>query len=208
MILGAVLLALAACAGAAFAVNQAFSKTDTTKRTITEPVRAVVIDADAGDVRLVRGTGAIHVTATREYVFAKPHVTHVVEDGVLRLKSACGRAFVFDCDTHFRVEIPAGVSVNVETSAGDVDGVALDSGDVRIETKSGDIDLGFVDQPDRVDALTTAGDVALGVPGGTYAIDVHTDLGDSDVDGLVVDERARRSITIRTQVGDVRVGAR
>lgn len=207
IILGAVLLTLAVCAGVAFAVNQAFSKTDTTKRTITEPVRAVVIEADAGNVELVRGTGAIDVTETREYVFVKPRVTHAVVDGVLRLGSSCGGAFVFDCDTHFRVEIPAGVTVRVDTSAGDVDAVALDSGDVRVETESGDIDLGFARQPDRVEALTTAGDVALVVPRATYAVDVHTDLGDSDVNGLVIDERAPRSIRARTQVGDVRVGA-
>ena len=41
-------------------------------------------------------------------------------------------------------------------------------------------------------------------PRGTYAVDSDSDVGDRDVDGLVQDDRAARTSTRQTNVGDVR----
>jgi hypothetical protein len=208
LLLGGAVLCLALWAGAAFAVNAVLSRTHTAKRAVTEPVRSVVIKSDAGDVELVRGARGVQLTETQHYVLAKPRVTHAVRDGVLRISSSCGHAFVLDCDTHLRVELPSDVAVTVDTSAGSVHAIGLDSGDVRVKSDAGDIDLDFARTPVHVEALTSAGSVGMVVPAGTYAVDAHTDAGDNEVHGVVQDEAAPHSIRIRTNAGDVSVAAR
>jgi len=206
LILGAALLGLAALGGLAYGANKAFDTTKTHARTIAEPVKAVVIDVDAGDVELVRGAERVEVRETSTYLLRKPEVSQSVENGVLTLRSGCGGFFLLDCSTDFRVAVPADVAVRVESDTGDVTGTALVASDVRVSTDVGDVELELESAPDRLDVSTDVGDIDVAVPAhGVYAVDTDTDVGDADVHGVVQDDRSPRSISVKSDVGDLKV---
>ena len=208
LIIGAALLALAAVGGIAYGANRAFSTTETKTTDVTESVRAIAIDVDTGDVELVRGSDRVKVEQTSEYLVREPNVKRSVENGVLTLKSDCGGLFLLDCTTDFRIEVPAGVAVKVRTDVGNVTGTALASTDVRVRTDVGDVDIDLTEAPDRLEALTDVGEIELGLPDAAYAFDTDTDVGEIDVRGVVQDDRAPRSVTAKTDVGDIAIDGR
>jgi hypothetical protein len=201
-------LGLAAVGGVVHAANGTLDRTSTATGTVTEPVRDIVLFAGTGDVQLVRGGERVEIHETRHYVTRRPTLTRTVENGVLTLRSTCPGRFVFACETDFRVAVPAGVGVRVNTGTGDIAAVDLDSRRVHVSTDVGDVNLDLAGRLDRVDARTDVGDLDIAVPRGTYAVEMQTDVGDRDVRGLVQDERARQSIHVRSDVGDLLVRAR
>jgi hypothetical protein len=208
LIIGAAILGLAAFGGIAYGANQAFSTTKTETTRVSEPVRAIALDVDTGDVELVRGSGQVQVEETTEYLIDKPDVERSVENGVLTIRSECGDLFLLACTTDFRIEVPAGVAVKVRTAVGNVTGTALASSDVRVKTEVGDVDVDLTTAPNRFEATTNVGDVELGLPDAAYAVDTDTDVGEIDVHGVVQDDRAPRSVTAKTDVGDVTIQGR
>ncbi len=207
LIIGASLLGLLALGGIAYGANQAFSTTETETTRVSEPVRAIALDVDTGDVELVRGS-QVTVEQTTEYLISEPEVERNVENGVLTIESKCGGMFLLDCTTDFRIEVPAGVAVDVRTDVGNVTGAALASSDVRVKTDVGDVDVDLTTAPDRLEALTDVGDVELRLPDAAYAVDTDTDVGEIDVNGVVQDDRAPRSVTAKTDVGDITMQGR
>ena len=208
LILGAVLLAFTALVGISLGANEALEKTKTSTHVVKQPVRAIVIDVDVGDVRLVRGGSSVEVRETVEYALNKPTVERSVQDGVLTIKSECDGVWLFDCGTDLRVEVPAGVVLQVQTDVGNVKTVGLDSRDVRVKTDVGDVDLDLTGDVDHVEARTDVGDIDVAVPDAAYSIDTSTDVGDEDVRGVVQDDRAARTIVAGTDVGDVDIHGR
>ena len=208
LIIGAAIFGLAALGGIAYGTNEAFSTTDTKTTRVAESVRAIALDIDAGNVELVRGSGQVHVKQTTEYLISKPDVERSVENGVLTIRSDCGGIFLLDCTTDFRIEVPAGVAVKVRTDVGNVTGTALASSDVRVKTDVGDVDVDVTTAPNRFEATTDVGDVELGLPDAAYAVDTDTDVGEIDVHGIVQNDRAPRSVTAKTEVGDVTIQGR
>ena len=209
LIIGATLLGLAALGGIAYGTNKAFSTTETRTTDVTESVRAIAIDVDTGNVDLVRGSDRVKVEQTSEYLISEPDVERSVKNGVLTIKSDCSGGFMLlDCTTDFRIEVPAGVAVRVKTDVGNVTGTALASSDVRVRTDVGDVDVDLTTAPDRLEALTDVGDIELGLPDAVYAVDTDTDVGENDIRGVVQDDRAPRSVTAKTDVGDVAIQGR
>ena len=127
---------------------------------------------------------------------------------MLTLKSDCGGLFLLDCTTDFRIAVPPGVAVQVRTDVGNVTSTALASSDVRVKTDVGDVDLGLTTAPDRLEALTDVGDVEFRLPDAAYATDTDTDVGEIDINGVVQDDRAPRSVTAKTDVGDITIQGR
>lgn len=208
LILGGLVLAFTALVGIAFGANKALEKTTTSTHVISEPVRAVVIDIDVGDVELVRAGESVEVRETLEYALHKPTVRRAVVDGVLTLKSDCDGAWFFDCGTDLRVDVPAGVPVRIRADVGTVKAIALDSPDVRVKNDVGDIRLDLIGDLMHVEARSDVGDIDVAVPDAAYAIDTSTDVGDDDVHGVVQDDRAPRTIVAGADVGDVNVHGR
>jgi hypothetical protein len=208
LILCGAVAALAAAAGIVHAANDALDRTTTEARTVTEPVREIVLAAGAGDVELVRGGARVEIRQTRHHVTRRPRLHRTVEDGVLTLSSTCPGRFAFDCETDFRIAVPAGIGVRVSTGTGDIAAVGLDARRVHVQADVGDVKLDLAGRLERVDARTDVGDLDIAVPRGTYAVDTHTEVGDADVRGLVQDARAPRSIRVRSDVGDLLVHAR
>ena len=103
-----------------------------------------------------------------------------------------------------RVDGSAG-ALHVATLAGSVEGHALSSPDVTVQTEAGETILRFADAPQLVRASTSLGAVELRLPGSTaYAVDVQTTLGESSVD---VDQNpaSAHRIEVRSKVGAVKI---
>jgi hypothetical protein len=208
LIAGLAVLALT-CAGAlAYAASHTFATTKTDTGTVRESVRRVVVDVDAGDVRLVAGGDRVQVHRRTRYAVRAPKVTQRVRDGVLTLRGDCATVGLLQCSTDFTLGLPRGVAAEVHTDVGDVEAAALEVPELRVTTRVGDVGLDLARPAARVDAHSDVGDVAVAVPAGTYRVDTRTDVGDRAVGGLVIDDRAARAIGAGADVGDVTVRAR
>lgn len=89
---------------------------------------------------------------------------------------------------------------------GTVEAVDLRATDVQAGSENGDVDLTFLRPPTAVRATSDNGDVTVEVPddGTEYAVDVGSDNGSSAAP-IRTDPSSRRSITVRSDNGDVLV---
>jgi hypothetical protein len=212
----ALLLPVAACTGGS-------TTTDEIAYRIDESVTALVIGARAAGVDITTGDGPVTVTEEHRYSKGKPTTAHRVEGATLRLtESGCGDDDA-RCEVRYRIRIPAAVSVDitaqagavkvdglagtmhVTTEAGAVEGRALTSDEVTVQTEAGATSLEFTDAPALISATTSMGAVDLRVPRSTaYALDVHTSVGGSRVN-VDSDAASAHRITVRTDVGAVSI---
>jgi Putative adhesin len=225
--LGLTLVVAAAFAYSAFYAGPKHTKVET--RSFPASVRTITIRTDAGDVDLVRGERLV-VRETHHYRGdRRPNVERrVSSDGLTIEDHGCkGFALGGGCTTDFRVEVPVGLAVRIESDAGDVRATGLDASELALETDAGDVHatafasptvrastdagdvrLDLVRAPRVIDAETDAGDVTIAVPPGSYAVTTETDAGDDDVRGIVNDPNAPSRISARTDAGDVEIKAR
>src|SRR4051794_13844389 len=209
-----------------FAANALLDSEKTEEFAVREPVRTVVVTADAGNVKVV-ATDAERVTVRRttHWVTSEPKPTKTVSGGVLRLADGCDGWTTFRCETSYQIEVPRGLAVDVKVGAGDIDvrgvtgaaNLSSGSGDVsghalagtrlRGHSDSGDVRLELLSSPSSVEAQSDSGDVDIEVPRGEYALDTHTDSGDTSVHGIVRSARAAHAIKAHTDSGDVTVEA-
>src|SRR5690349_14084157 len=146
-----------------------------TTRHIGGSVRAVVVDGNAGDIRVTsERRGDVLVRSTTSWIFRRPKLTMQVRDGVLRIETH--RHGLFGA-VDYRVRVPNGVDVTVRADAGDV---SVDAAARHISVD------------------TDAGDVHVKVPYGRYHVETRTDAGDEHVRGLVNDPGATRTIDARS----------
>ncbi|HZZ50778.1 MAG TPA: DUF4097 family beta strand repeat-containing protein [Pseudonocardia sp.] len=163
---------------------------------IADPVRQITVTGFGGDVTLSAGDGPIGVSETIRYTDDKPRTSHTVKGGVATLKAdPCQhvRQVNGSCVVDWDIHAPAGTAVNLtsssgdisvtgfagpvfaKASAGDIEGRELTSKVVNATSNSGDVKLVFLQPPDQANAITSAGDVSIGVPPGTnYAVDAHS----------------------------------
>ena len=125
--LGIATCALVALGGgglAAAEISGAFGDGAVDEHVVREPVHKVVIDAEDGDVALVRSADDVHVRVRRSHLINSPTTTQRVTDGVLTLRTRCPIDFV-TCRSDYRVGVPAGVVVTVDKPSGHVDALAV-----------------------------------------------------------------------------------
>nr|WP_296073516.1 DUF4097 family beta strand repeat-containing protein [uncultured Actinoplanes sp.] len=212
----ALLLPVAACAGGP-------STTDQTAYRIDERVTALVAGARAASFDIVTGDGPVTVTEEHRYSQDKPTTAHRVEGTTLRLtESGCGNDDA-RCEVHYRIRMPAAMSVDitaqagavkvdgvagqirVKTEAGAVEGRALTSDEVTVKTELGATDLEFTEAPGLISTTTGMGSVELRVPGSTaYAVDVNTKAG-ADRVKVARDASSANRIQVRTDSGAVSI---
>ena len=210
------LLPLAACADMATTTAELSYQID-------QSVSALVIEARAASVAIVAGDGPVTVTEEHRYSRSKPTTAHQVDGQTLRLtESGCGDDNL-RCDVDYRIRMPMAMSaeitaqagavkvdglsgdLQVATQAGAVEGRALTSAEVIIETAAGAASLEFAKAPTLVRAKTNAGAVELRVPGTTaYAVDVRTSVGATSVD-VDEDPASKHRIEVSTDVGAVKI---
>ncbi|WP_018653277.1 DUF4097 family beta strand repeat-containing protein [Actinomadura flavalba] len=180
-------------------------KTRHSERTyrVAEVSQALRVKAK-GRVELV-GTDAREVSVRERETWTngrnKPEPRHTVENGTLRLTSSCAPVVVIGsgCGVTYRISVPRGLAVTVETDEGSVTASGL-SGAVRLVTGSGSITAENLSAA-SLTARTDNGRVR--VSGRAGALDLHTDSG-----GVTADALDTRDLKISTDNGGVRVSGR
>jgi hypothetical protein len=215
--------------GLAVGVSEAFKHDRTTTTTISRHIERVVIRAGTGHVKL-EGTEAprVMVRENLQWLWRRPHVRTSVRGSVLSVGARCpDTGTVNRCKADLDLAIPFDADVIVRGDSGDISAERLaghlqlttDSGDVngrdlnaitaRATTNAGNVDLDFTTQPVSVSANSDSGDVLVTVPvGGEYRVDATTDAGDVNVEGILRNDRALRSISATANAGDVTVRGR
>jgi hypothetical protein len=224
LLVGGALLVTSVGAGLGV-VNFALDDAEVNAYAMTGDVHEIVVRSGSGNVDLVPGGARVRVRETQHFVSKKPTLDRTLKDGVLTLASHCD-AVVLRCFSDLRVTVPAGVKVSVDADSGDIraDWIAVRA--AHVHSDSGDIGLRLAGHQSRVwahtdsgnvettvaahavDAQTDSGNVEVNVPRGDYAVDLDTDSGDVDVAGITRNDHAAKSITARTDSGDVTLRAR
>jgi hypothetical protein len=224
-----VAVVLTVVCGVAVGASEAFKHDRTQTATVARHIERVVVHADAGDVHLM-GTDAPRVTVREQmqWLLRRPRVRMALRRGTLTVSGSCPDSGpVNRCRADLLLAIPFDADVVVRSNAGDVSAdrlaghleLSTDTGDVtgndlnpavaRATTNAGNVDLGFTTEPVSVSASSDAGDVLVTVPaGGEYRVDATTNAGDVTVEGVVRNDRSRRSISAGANAGDVTVRGR
>ncbi|MFI5955904.1 DUF4097 family beta strand repeat-containing protein [Cryptosporangium sp. NPDC051539] len=189
---------------------------------VTGDVRTLSVAGDGVTLDVVAGNGPVSVDEVVRYRGDRPETRHRVDDGVLTLDSP-GCEGKKACKVEYRVTMPAGTALKVDVDAGKVEttglaasfDVRIDAGQVtthRSRNKStdvrldvGDVDLGYATAPDKVAVTTNTGAVSLRLPGaGPYAVQTHTEVGDTDIT-VPVSASSKRAVSVRVDVGQITV---
>lgn len=99
--------------------------------------------------------------------------------------------------------------LEMSSSNGDIAGTSLTTDDVQADSSNGDVLVELLTPPRRAVALSDNGDVTVWLPdsGETYDLDMSTDNGRREGQ-IRTDPDATRTVTIRSDNGDVTVGYR
>ncbi|MGC9382864.1 DUF4097 family beta strand repeat-containing protein [Streptomyces sp. MH13] len=171
----------------------------------TPALVTTVLDIPAGRVQLI---AADRTDTTVEVLPANPSKSRDVKaaeqvrvaygDGILRIEgpAAKNQAFGPSGAVEVTVRLPAGSSIEAKTDAAEFRGVGR-LGDVTFEGAQGSVKL---DEADSARLTVLAGDVSVGRLGGPA--EIRTQKGD-----IRVAEAVRGTVVLRTESGDVSVGA-
>ncbi|MDJ0381997.1 DUF4097 family beta strand repeat-containing protein [Streptomyces sp. G-G2] len=169
------------------------------------PVFAV-LDIPAGRIRIIaadRTDTTVEVlpadASKGRDVQAAEQTAVEYRDGVLRIAAAPvkNRILGHTGSVEVTVRLPAGSRVEAKTAAADLRGVGR-LGDVAYEGAQGTVKL---DETAGARLALLAGDITVGRLGGPA--DIGTQKGD-----ITVDEAVSGTVTLRTEAGDLTVGAR
>ena len=195
----AMLIALVGTAGVVVvALAIFFPEEDQATIPVTERVRSVEVDVEAGRVLVAAGaTDATTITRTRRYLRGVPITSEEFSQGVLKIRSECRRWVTFGCEVDYRIEVPGNVAVRVRVEHGPVSVEGI-GGMVEVETGAGAVELirtqgpvkvttsaGHVDgedlSADFLDATTGAGRIRLAMARPPGRLGLKTGAGNIDV---------------------------
>jgi len=210
-------------AGVLVVVSTFFQRVHNESRSFTDPVRAVRVSEDVGDVR-------VRVAEAGETPGVTARITESFDDGTWRADLSDGTLVVdagcrqqgfslFDCEVDLTLVVPAGIPVDIESHTGDltVDGafsgvgaqtntgdvtVRRAAGAVRIRTNTGDV-RSLATSATAVNAETTTGDVRLVFDVAPRTVSTETTTGDVTV--LVPDDGGVYGVVTETTTGDEHV---
>ncbi|WP_157530202.1 DUF4097 family beta strand repeat-containing protein [Microtetraspora niveoalba] len=185
---------------------------------VGEKVAALIVRTGVGDVTVnASDTPGIRVTETLGWKGDKPRDGHRVNGDTLTLEYDCNR-----CGIDYRVEVPRGLDVKIDTGAGDitlrslggpldlstgtgdVDATGLASRKVSVETGTGEVKLKFATAPDDVRAEAGTGGTTVWLPAESYDVTAETALGERKID-VDHDPSASRKVRLTSGVGAVNV---
>lgn len=216
-----VTLALAACDTSALETVEDLKAYD-----VPAGVTALDLAGWAGSVEVSATEGAPRVRERRVYADVPPLTSHRVEGGTLRLVDrGCGKAADADgaCETHYQIEVPAGLAVTVKvgtapvtvtglagaldvtTDVGAVKGSGL-AGPVKATSSVGDVELRFAAAPRAVEVRNEVGATRVYLPAsGAYKIEAQSDAAPTV--GLPSRPDAPCAVTLRSTTGEITVAA-
>ncbi|HEY0002997.1 MAG TPA: DUF4097 family beta strand repeat-containing protein [Actinoplanes sp.] len=142
----------------------------------------------SGDVQLT-GVGTTDLKVTSGDVTVRDAT------GPVQLRATSGDIRVLDAKS----------TVKVQSTSGDIQ--ALNAGGaVDLKVTSGDITANLA-VPASVTARTTSGDVNVTVPAGAYQVTEESSSGDSTMNGITSDPKAKNVIRVETRNGDTNISA-
>jgi hypothetical protein len=166
---------------------------------------STVLDIPAGRIRFIaadRADTTVEVlpddSAKSRDVKAAEQTQVTYEDGVLRIESSVAKNRLLgpSGSVEVTVQLPAGSRVEAKAASAELRGVGR-LGDVAFEGAQGSVKL---DETESARLTLLAGDVSVGRLGGPG--EISTQKGD-----LRVVEAVRGTLTLRTEHGDIAVGA-
>ena len=204
----------------------------TESETVTEvPVHGQrdLLGVSSNDVEVVGGAPAGTIEVTRRFEWGlggtKPKLNETWDDGGVAISGASCQGVSWRCGVDYIVRVPDNVAVelrggsgdvvlggslgtiDVEVGSGDIEADGLSSADVRLQTGSGDVDLGLDSRASKVDVRTGSGDLDLSLDSDTAAsssapqrrhrcraavrtdsLDIETGSGDVSVDAPDADQ--------------------
>jgi hypothetical protein len=153
-----------------------------------------------------------------------PAETHVVDEGVVRIRSRCDHAK--RCEMRHRVDAPRELPVTVDLDvayveikgmsgplqldleSGNIDVVDARSPAVKARVGAGDIDLVFAEVPKEVSAEIDVGTLTIAVPKGSYRCEIDEELVHTEIEYVQCDDAAPNVIRARVEVGSLRLVGR
>ncbi|MBB6554377.1 DUF4097 family beta strand repeat-containing protein [Nonomuraea rubra] len=192
---------------------------------VTEKVTKLQLRSNSGDAVITETGGtAVRVVETLHWrgEGSKPKPEHKVEGETLLMSYTCPSDWGGGCSVDYKIEIPKGLSVDLETGSGnltlrnltgpidvnagsgDVDAAGLAGKQVFAETGSGNLELKYVTAPDSAELEAGSGDITLSVPDGAY--DVKSEVGSGDTAVTVKnDTSSAHKISLTAGSGNITV---
>ena len=189
--------------------------------TITQPVKAVVLDLGKGDVEIAQGYADEVYVEVDMGGLTTADLGPRIEEDILYLEYRCGGASV--CGGDLFVALPPGMPVIAELGAGDlgIHGISgnvqarLSAGDlwaddlasevVWLSTGAGAVEADFTERPLDVDLSVGAGDAWLTVPEGAYNLSIDAGAGDISIWNVDHDPSAEGHLSLAAGAGAVTV---
>jgi hypothetical protein len=190
--------------------------------TFDQAISTLVVDGGAGNVTVTGGARtSIEVTEHLYYSRRVPGTTRTISGSALTVGYSC--PIQVTCLVSYDVSVPRAIAVKATTRAGairidDVTGAitasagagnihaeGIASGTASFTTLAGTITADFTAAPSSVTATSHAGRVTIEVPSGTsYRVTAQTYVGSATIT-VPRDDHSSRSITARTDVGNITV---
>ena len=191
---------------------------------ITSPVSTVVVISHVGNITVTGGSGSsTSVTEQATYSKTRPDTTRTISGKTLTVTYNCPTQLV--CAVAYTVQVPRGVTVRAQASAGAVtlSGLAgnvtatakvgiiyatgLSGSAVSLTAYGGGISASFTSAPATLRAVARVGTVDLHVPGSVaYKVSADAHVGHAEV-GVRQSSSSRHVITATTDVGSINVSA-
>lgn len=191
---------------------------------ISSPVSTVVVISHVGNVTVTGGSGSsVSVTEQATYSKTRPDTTRTISGQTLTVTYSCPSQLV--CAVAYTVQVPRGVTVRAQASAGAVTltGLAgnvtatakvgiiyatgLSGSSVSLTADGGGISASFTAAPAMLRAIARVGSVDLRVPGTvSYKVSADAHIGHADV-GVRQSSSSGHVITATTDVGSIKVSA-
>ncbi|MCW0213136.1 MAG: DUF4097 domain-containing protein [Pseudonocardia sp.] len=197
----AVLFVLAVVSvGASELVSEVFHGSETKDSVQVAEAPRLSVSAGPGDVTLVPSPDAdVHVRTVTRFGVHKPVLTEESTAAGVALASECHGIWAASrCETDYTIAVPAGFTVVVESSSGDLDARDL-TGPLSVDASSGDIALAGLSG--AITASTGSGNIT-GTGLRSTAVSSETNSGDVSLDLLAAPTR----ITASTGSGDIDLG--
>lgn len=178
---------------------------------IPDKVTALAVRGEVGNITVVPGP-VTRVVAVEQYNLEAPNLIHTVRDGLLRVSAPCPRPTgivdlgLNNCGVDFVITVPRNVTVAARNAVGDIRVRDL-RGAESLHSAVGDVTLDNV-RAASIKASSDTGDISMSVPSGAYAVDVHSDIGETHVRGITVQPDASHALSARTATGDIHITGR
>lgn len=221
-------LGLLLLSGVAFGASSALRRDERARDVIPGEITRLVVRSEGGEITVRAGVSTSVILQRRErWIISRPDLERRWDGETLTISASCAAIEVaLRCGMDLDVLVPPSVRevvvdgdaadvslrgltgiVKATTGSGTIHTDRLDPVVFEATSDGGDLDLDVIGTPTRIAARSESGDITIGVPFGTYRVDV--DSGGSDrVTGLLRDDLAPQRIEAASDNGDVRVRAR